>query len=89
MTEDASVQAAQPSLASALSEYLETLKPAQRVASESYIRKFLDLMGHEMLCSSLTAARVESYAEAQIKDRDPNAPERVSALKGLFQFLKK
>ncbi|MBN9493324.1 GreA/GreB family elongation factor [bacterium] len=89
MTEDASVQAAQPSLASALSEYLETLKPAQRVASESYIRKFLDLMGHEMLCSSLTAARVESYAEAQIKDRDPNAPERVSALKGWFQFLKK
>lgn len=89
MTEDAGAQAANTSLASALSEYLQTLKPAQRVASESYIRKFLDHMGHDVLCSSLTASRVESYAEAQIKDRDPNAPERVNALKGWFQFLKK
>jgi len=89
MTEDAGVQAAPTNLASALSEYLETLKPAQRVASESYIRNFLDHMGHDLLCSSLTAARVESYAEARIKDRDPNAPDRVSALKAWFQYLKK
>jgi transcription elongation factor GreA len=46
-------------------------------------------MGHDLPCGSLTAARVESYAESQIKDRDPNAPERVSALKAWFQFLKK
>lgn len=89
MTEDASVQAAQTSLASALSEYLETLKPAQRVASESYIRKYLDHAGHETLCSALTPAKVETYAETYIKDRDPNAPDRVSALKSWFQYLKK
>ena len=89
MTEDASVQAAQTSLAAALSEYLETLKPAERVARESYVRKFIDHMGHDLPCISLSAARVESYADSQIRDKDPNAPKRVEALKPWFQFLKK
>jgi transcription elongation factor GreA len=89
MTEDAGIQATHISLATALSEYLETLKPAQRVASETFVRKFIDHMGPELPCGSLTAARVESYAELQIRDRDPNAPDRVSALKAWFQFLKK
>lgn len=89
MTEDVSVQAAQISLAAALSEYVQTLKPAQRIASESFVHKFVEHMGDELPCAALTAARVESYAESEIRDRDPHAPDRVSALKSWFHFLKK
>jgi transcription elongation factor GreA len=76
-------------LAEALSEYLETLKPEQRRLQEAYVRKYVDAAGGSHLARDLSGARVESYSEAQIKASDPNAPDRVAALKAWFQFLKK
>jgi transcription elongation factor GreA len=80
---------ATPTLGEAFSEYLSILKPEQRQAQEAYIRKYIDYAGDGTLANSLTGSRVESYAEAQIKTSDPNAPDRVAALKAWFQFLKK
>ena len=76
-------------LAEALSEYLETLKPEQRRFQEAYVRKYVEAAGGTHLARDLSGARVESYSEAQIKASDPNAPDRVAALKAWFVFLKK
>ncbi|MCC6382062.1 MAG: transcription elongation factor GreA [Dehalococcoidia bacterium] len=81
--------ASQITLRQALTEYLQSLKADQRVAYESYVRKYVEYVGESQVLGSLTGARVESYAEAQIRQSDPNAPERVAALKAWFQFLKK
>lgn len=76
-------------LGDALKEYLQTLKPEQRRTQEPFIRKYVEYAGESQPLSSISGSRVESYAEAQIKQSDPNAPERVAALKAWFQFLRK
>jgi transcription elongation factor GreA len=81
--------ATQVTLGEALREYLASLKPEQRAAQETFIRKYVDYAGEQTTIDSLSGSRVESYAERQIKAADPNAPERVAALKAWFQYLKK
>ena len=76
-------------LGQVLGEYLVTLKPETRRTHELYVRKYVEYIGEGFLLSALSGARVESYAEAQIRPSDPAAPERVMALKAWFQFLKK
>lgn len=76
-------------LSEALREYLSSLKPDQRTAQEHYVRKYVEHAGEQTPVSSVSGSRVESYAEAQIRSADPNAPDRVAALKQWFQFLKK
>jgi transcription elongation factor GreA len=73
----------------AFSQYLDSLKPEQRKKDESYVRRCVDYFREDFLVADLDGARVESFAEAAIKPSDPAAPERVAALKGWFQFLKK
>ncbi len=73
----------------ALNEYLLTLKPEQRRTHEPYVRKYVEYAGESQVIADLRGSRVESYSEAQIRSSDPNAPERVAALKAWFQFLKK
>lgn len=73
----------------AFSQYLDSLKPEQRKKDESYVRRCVDYFGEAFLVGDLDGARVESFADAAIKSSDPAAPERVTALKGWFQFLKK
>jgi transcription elongation factor GreA len=79
----------QTTLSEALREYLSSLKPDQRAAQEHYVRKYVEHAGEKTTVSSLSGSRVESYAESQIRPSDPNAPDRVVALKQWFQFLKK
>ena len=76
-------------LGEALSEYLSTLKPAQRHEQETYVRKYVEHADPSMIAANLSGSRVESYAESQIRSADPNAQRRVEALKAWFQFLKK
>ncbi len=76
-------------LGEALHEYVQTLKPEQRAAQENYVRKYVEHAGENTVIGTLTGSRVESYAEAQIRAADPNAPDRVAALKAWFQYLKK
>ncbi|MFN0095433.1 MAG: transcription elongation factor GreA [Dehalococcoidia bacterium] len=76
-------------LGEALAEYINTLKAEQRRTHEFYVRKYVEHHGDGHLVMMITSSRVESYAEAQIRSSDPNAPERVAALKAWFQFLKK
>jgi transcription elongation factor GreA len=76
-------------LGKALEEYIKTLKTEQRRVHEFYVRKYVEHLGDGHIVSMITSSRVESYAEAQIRSSDPNAPERVTALKQWFQFLKK
>jgi transcription elongation factor GreA len=69
--------------------YLESLKPEQRGAEGMYVRKFCEFVGFEMRVVTLAGSRVDSYVEAYIRDSDPNAGDRVQALKRWFQYLKK
>lgn len=84
---DTAVAAA--SLGQAFTEYLDSLKPADRYKHEGYVRKYVEHMGNDTAISFLSGARVESYAEQQIRSSDPKAQERVESLKNWFQFLKK
>ena len=72
-----------------MSEYLKSLKPEQRRQHEQHVRRYVEFMGEDFQVSQLTGSRVESYAEAQIRPTDPNAQDRVVALKAWFQYLKK
>lgn len=76
-------------LGEALREYLTVLKPEARHAQENYVRKYVEHTGEQTEIVTITGSKVESYAEAQIRAADPNAPDRVAALKAFFQFLKK
>lgn len=76
-------------LGEALAEYVLTLKPEVRRIHEFYVRKYVDHHGEAHIIAQITSSRVESYSEAQIRSSDPNAPERVVALKAWFQFLKR
>lgn len=79
----------QATLREAMQEYLRSLKPDQRRTYEPYVRRYVEYMPSDFQLSQLTGSRVESYAESQIRQTDPNAQERVAALKSWFQFLKK
>ncbi len=76
-------------LGQAFQEYLDSLKPEARVRHGAYVRKYVEFAGHDLWISSLTGSHVEHYRESQIQATDPQAPERVAALKDWFQFLKK
>ncbi len=76
-------------LGDALNEYIEALKPELRGTHAGYVRKYVEHAGEQTTLASLSSSRIESYAEAQIKNSDPAAGERVAALKAWFQFLKK
>ncbi len=77
------------SLGQAFSDYIDALKPVDREKHENYVRKYIEHVGPEVPLSFLSGARVESYAEFQIRSSDPKAQERVESLKNWFQFLKK
>lgn len=77
------------SLGQAFTEYLDSLKPQDRHKHEGYVRKYIEHVGSETLVSFLSGARVESYAEQQIRSSDPKAQDRADSLKNWFQFLKK
>src|ERR1035437_9212795 len=90
MREEAAVRpATRVTIGEAFSEYLESLKPEQRHQQEAFIRNYVDHAGDGTVIATLTGGRVESYVEARVKASDPNAPDRVAALKACFQFLKK
>ncbi len=89
MADDFDPPATNLTLAEALDQYLTSLKNEQRRAQEQYIRHFVKSTGEEKVLTYLTGSRVELYAEREIKSSDPNAQERVQALKSWFQFLKK
>ncbi|MGH2610677.1 MAG: GreA/GreB family elongation factor, partial [Tepidiformaceae bacterium] len=72
-----------------MNDYLRTLKPEIRRQHENFVRRYVDFMGEGFEVGQLTGSRVESYAESQIRPTDPNAQDRVAALKAWFQFLKK
>src|SRR5690349_11901456 len=76
-------------LGEALGEYLSSLKTPQRHDYEGYVNKYVEYAGHGTFASILTGSRVESYAQREIRQADPNAQRRVEALKNFFQFLKK
>lgn len=76
-------------LADALDQYLDSLKPELRNTHGPYVRKYVEYTGGEVEIHDLSRARVESYVEAQISTTDPAAQERVTALKGWFKFLHK
>lgn len=80
---------AQVTLGDALSEYLQSLKPDVLHQYEMFVRKYVEHAGPETAVTDLSGSRVESYAEFSIKHTDPNAAQRVAALKSWFQFLKK
>jgi transcription elongation factor GreA len=72
-----------------MNDYLRSLKPDIRRQHENFVRRYVDFMGEGFEVGQLTGSRVESYAESQIRPTDPNAQDRVAALKAWFQFLKK
>jgi len=76
-------------LGQAFQEYVVTLKPELRMRHETFVRKYVEFAGHDVWITSITGSHVESFREAQILPTDPQAPERVAALKDWFQFLKK
>jgi transcription elongation factor GreA len=76
-------------LGQAFQEYVHTLKPELRARHESFIRRYVEFAGHDVWITTITGSHVESFREAQIQPTDPQAPERVAALKDWFQFLKK
>ena len=73
----------------AMDDYLRSLKPDARRQQEHHVRRYVEFMGDGFEVGQLTGSRVESYAESQIRPTDPNAQDRVAALKAWFQFLKK
>ncbi|MBA4181148.1 MAG: hypothetical protein C0506_11215 [Anaerolinea sp.] len=87
--ESSTVTSPAVSLGQAFTEYLDSLKPNDRHKHEGYVRKYVEHVGAEVPLSFLSGARVESYAEQQIRSSDPKAQERVESLKNWFQFLKK
>lgn len=90
MTEQqSSSPASTTTLGEALQEYLDFLKPENRVRNGSYVRKYVEFAGHDVWINSITGSHVEYYRDSQIQSTDPAAPERVAALKDWFQFLKK
>jgi transcription elongation factor GreA len=76
-------------LGEAFAEYVQSLKPEQRRVQEPHIRKFVGYHDESRMLNQLSGSQVERYAEQEIKSTDPNAPERVQALKAWFQYLKK
>lgn len=76
-------------LGQAFQEYVETLKPELRMRHETFVRRYVDFAGHDVWITNITGSHVESFREAQILPTDPQAPERVAALKDWFQYLKK
>jgi transcription elongation factor GreA len=76
-------------LGQARAEYLQSLKPEQRSSQDQAIRRFVEFHGESTLLSSLRGSHVEQYAEKEIQPTDPAAGDRVQALKGWFQYLKK
>ncbi len=90
MREEAAVKpASRVTVGEAFSEYIESLKPEQRHQQETFVRNYVEHAGDGTVIATLTGSRVESYVEARVKASDPNAPDRVAALKAWFQFLKK
>lgn len=90
MREEAAVRpATRVTIGEAFSEYLESLKPEQRHQHEAFVRNYIDHAGDATVIATLTGSRIESYVEARVKASDPNAPDRVAALKSWFQYLKK
>lgn len=87
--DSATEQASSVTLAEALTEYINSLKPEIRITHASFVRKYVEHAGEQTYVASLTSARIESYADAQIKASDPSAGDRVAALKQWFLFLKK
>ncbi len=85
----ATVPPSQATLRDAMTDYLKILKPEQRRLQENFVRRYVEYMPDDFAVAQLTGSRVESYAEAQIRPTDPNAADRVAALKAWFQFLKK
>ena len=81
--------AAQLTLKEAMDEYIASLKPELRQVQGAFVRKYVEHAGEQFPVAGLTGSRVESYVEKEIKPSDPNAPERVAALKAWFQFLRK
>ncbi len=76
-------------LGDAFREYMNSLKPDQQHAQETYVRRCVEHFGEQTQIASLTGSRIELFAEAQIRASDPNAPDRVNALKQYFQFIRK
>lgn len=76
-------------LKEAFDEYMKSLKPDQQHAQEAYIRRCVEHFGDQTPISTLTGSRVELFAESQIRASDPNAQDRVNALKQYFQFIRK
>ncbi len=89
MIEESATETAPATLFDVLTEYLETLTPADHNTRGTYVRKYVDYAGGDFQVSLLTGARVELYAESQIKASDPRAADRVAALKAWFVYLKK
>lgn len=90
MTEEPeSVAEPRITLGDALREYLPSLKPDLRGPADYYVTQYVKEAGEATFISDIRGSKVESYAERYIKSADPNAPERVAALKLWFQFLKK
>lgn len=89
MTNEPPTAPASLSLGQAFNEYLGALKAQDRHKHEGYVRKYVEHVGLDTPLSFLSGARVESYAEQQIRSSDPKAQERVESLKNWFQFLKK
>ena len=89
MTDESATQLATSTLHDVLSEYLDTLSAADHNTKGTYVRKYVEYAGADFVVAALTGARVELYAEAQIKSSDPRAVDRVAALKAWFVYLKK
>ncbi len=90
MTQDTQREIAAPAtLGDAFREYMTSLKPDQRHAQETYVRRCVEHFGDQTLVSSLSGSRVEAFAESQIRASDPAAQDKVTALKQYFQFLRK
>jgi transcription elongation factor GreA len=89
MTETSAQTSAQQRIGDIYSAYLGTLDPEQLVADGMYVRQFCEFVGYDTNIDLLTGSRVDSFVEQKISDADPNAPERVKALKEWFKYLKK
>ena len=80
------------SLNAAFKNFLTTEQGKDSIANR-YIRHYIDHTGGETIVDTISRSRVELYVTENILKGhtgfDPNAEERVLALKGWFQFLKK